>query len=193
MQIKKTDKIIKIAEAFLSKKSYDKAHGLEHHKRVFSIAKNIASNISENPDMNILKISCMWHDVIVEGTEKNHVKITRATADYLKRCMVNNGFTQIESQRAYLAVRHHEMGNKPMNIEGKILFDADKLDAFTPERSRWFAKSKKGRRSLWNLKLLLLKIGLVRYYVKKNFHFVYSKKLFDQRIKALQKNEENKT
>ena len=192
----KVDEVVSKAEALLKKNKYDKAHDINHHKRVWKMAEDIARNIKDNTDKDVLRIACMWHDVIIKkhGTEfRNHSHITNATANYLKRYMLGLGFTHLEAKKAYLAVKHHEFNDKPLNIEGKILFDADKLDALTPERSLWFAHSKQGRNSLWNLKLLLLSKKIIRFYIKRKFHFKYSQELFEERIRRLKEyNEKQK-
>jgi hypothetical protein len=186
----KVDVAVKKAETLLKQNKYDAAHDINHHNRVWEIARDIAVNIYSNIDIDILRIACMWHDVLLkehEGDIKNHAGITNATAIYLRRYMEELGFNKRQAKMAYLAVKHHELSDKPINIEGEILYDADKLDAFTPERSIWFARSRRGKTSLWSLKLILLRSSLIRYFIKRKFHFEYSRKLFDERVNNLLK------
>ena len=189
----KVNKVLEQAKILLKLQRYDDVHDFNHHKRVWNIAKKIVGRVDEPVNRDVLKIACMWHDVIIKNyafKSKKHKLITTETANYLKNYMINLGFSLQEAQKAYFAVKHHEFSNKPLNIEGKILFDADKLDAFTPERSVWFAKSTQGKNALWSLKLFLLRIRLARFYVKRKFHFKYSRQLFEKSVRELNGNNE---
>lgn len=184
----KASQVVRKARLLLKKQIYDDAHDLAHHLRVWSTAKEINENENTKANKNLLKIACMWHDVLIKdypSPPKNHKLITNETAIFLRELMLEKGFTHKESKRAYLAVKHHELNDIPLNIEGKILFDADKLDAFNPQRSAWFANSKQGRKSLWKIKIFALKNKLVRNYVKRKFHYGYSRLLLEKMIREL--------
>lgn len=177
--------VIQKAETLLQTIKYDDAHDLKHHKRVWEIAKDIALHSRGKVDNESLQIACLWHDVITKKTSKNHEEITLETAEYLKRFMTKLGFNNKKIQRVYLAIVHHEFNKKPINIEGNILFDADKLDAFTPERIFWFMRSKRGKNVIWQLKLSVLRNRFVRNYIKRKLHYDRSKFLFEKRVGLL--------
>lgn len=183
---RKTREVIDRARFLLKSQIYDAGHDINHHERVWKLAEDITRNINDPVDMGILKISCFWHDVLIKeysAPQKKHRLITYDTAQYLKDFMVKINFSKYDSQKAYLAVKHHELNDKPANIEGKVLFDADKLDAFNKRRSEWYAKTRQGRS--WRVKVFLLKSGLFRMYVKKKFHYEYSRKIFEEKVKSL--------
>lgn len=188
----KTRKTIKEAERLLSIRMYDAAHDLAHHKSVYTTAKDIAKRISENYDTHILEIACMWHDVIVKDyKETDHKEVTKDTADYLKDFMLDIGFTPAQANVAYGAVRHHEFDDTPVNTEGKILFDADKLDNLNLDRMRRFiASDKAGAVPKWKIKAYVKGGTAIVKQTRDKLHFDYSKQLFNKKVDELWDNEE---
>ncbi len=188
----KTRKTVKEAERLLAIRSYDSAHDLAHHKSVYTTAKDIARHTPEKCNPNLLEITCMWHDVISKDYEEiNHKDITADTAEYLKKFMLDTGFSKAQADTAYLAVLHHEFDDTPVNTEGKILFDADKLDNLNLERMRRFiASDKAGEVSKWKLKAYIKGGVAIIKATRSKLHFNYSKKLFDKRVDELWDNKE---
>jgi hypothetical protein len=123
----------------------------------------------------------MWHDVVSKKYEEiDHRQVTADTADCVRDYMIKQGFTGDQAEVVYLAVRHHEFDDKPVNTEGRILFDADKLDNLNLERVRRFIASDRiGEVPQWKLKAYI-KGGIAIIKATRNkLHFDYSKKLFD--------------
>jgi hypothetical protein len=183
----KTLKVVKEAERLLKLQPYDAAHDLDHHKSVYKTAKAIAAHSSESYDPYLLEIACMWHDVVSKKyNEIDHRQVTIDTADYVREYMIKYGFTHDQAKVVDLAVRHHEFDDKPVNSEGKILFDADKLDNLNLERVRRFIASDRiGEVPQWKLKAYIKGGVAIIKATRNKLHFGYSKKLFDQKVDEL--------
>jgi len=183
----KTHGVVKEAERILAIRSYDAAHDIDHHRSVLATAQDIAGNITDKYDANILEIACMWHDVIVKDYEEiDHKKATQDTAEHLRKYMLNVGFAATESNDAFLAVNHHEFGDKPVNIEGRILFDADKLDNLNLERIRRFiASDRMGKVPKWKIKAYIKGGVAIIKLTRNKLHFDYSRHLFDKIVNDL--------
>lgn len=183
----KTRQVVTEAERLIGLHVYDAAHDLAHHQSVYATARDIAQHITEPYDPAILEIACMWHDVVTKeyGVMK-HAEVTQDTADYLKSFMFQTGFTADQANTAYLAVKHHEFDDTPVNTEGRLLFDADKLDTLNLERVRRFvASDRAGGVPKWKLKAYI-KGGIAMIKLTRNkLHFVYSKQLFDKIVNSL--------
>lgn len=182
-----TRNAVKEAERLLAIRSYDSAHDLAHHKSVLLTALDIAKNISEELEPDILEIACMWHDVISKDYEViDHKQVTHDTAEYLKQFMIKTGFAEDQANTASMAVRHHEFGDKPVNTEGKVLFDADKLDNLNLDRVRRFvASDKAGGVPRWKLKAYVKGGIAIIKLTRSKLHFGYSKQLFDKTVNDL--------
>src|SRR5687767_1052775 len=112
----KTRQIVKEAERLLSLHNYDAAHDLAHHKAVYATALDISKHVTEKFDPNVLEIACMWHDVVVGKNDADeHKEVTHNTATHLRQYMLDQGFSARDAETAYLAVRHHEFDDKPVN------------------------------------------------------------------------------
>jgi hypothetical protein len=183
----KTRIVVKEAERLLVLQPYDAAHDIAHHKSVLKTAKSISAHVDESYDPDLLEIACMWHDVVSKKYKKiDHKQVTIDTAEYVQRFMLKHGFTPDQAKTVYLAVRHHEFDDTPVNIEGKILFDADKLDNLNLERVRRFIASDRiGGVPQWKLKAYI-KGGIAIIKATRNkLHFDYSRQIFDRTVDEL--------
>ncbi len=99
-------------------------HGYEHVDRVYNTCLHIG--MIEGADLSILLPAALLHDIARE--EKNHAE---AGAKKAKPILKRYGFEPIEIKKITDAISTHSFsGNKPpVTLEGKILSDADKLDA----------------------------------------------------------------
>jgi HD superfamily phosphodiesterase len=181
--------VLSQAKEFLGKQSYDAAHDLSHHENVWRTAQEIVENIHFDGDIDLLHIACMWHDLLTkpypEEVRKDHKKVTGETAEYVKNFMIKNGFSESEAQTVFLAVKYHEFDDHPRNIEGQVLFDADKLDVLSTERVRRFVQSDKaGKVPMWKVKSYTVGAEIFLKQMRRKFQLDYSKKLFDQKIKS---------
>jgi len=185
--IRKVQQVIKEAERLLKSHHYDAAHGLAHHNSVCVAAFDIGKHVSEPFSPDLLRIACMWHDIVMgEDDADKHKEVTRNTAEHLQKFMLECGFNGQEAEVVYLAVKHHEFDDKPVNTEGKILFDADKLDTLNLERIRRFVTSDKmGQVPAWKLKAYAKGGTAMVKLTRGKLHYAYSKQLFDKIIDEL--------
>lgn len=122
--------LIRQAQRLLVENPQDYAHELTHHMRVWTLAGNIGTNISEAYDQDILEVICWWHDIDTNTGDKNK-RIAVNTAHY-----VSNLVKAKDKSNIFDSIQNHEFGSKPAFIEGKILQDADKLEILSVERLR---------------------------------------------------------
>jgi uncharacterized protein len=108
----------------------DPAHDYDHIMRVLKNAKKIAKK--EDVNMKVITAAVLLHDVISypksdPRSKKSSIESAKASRKILK----NYRFTQIQIDTIADAIRDHSFsrGVTPSTIEGKILQDADRLDA----------------------------------------------------------------
>jgi len=126
-----TDNIIKKVEQFVKEeiKQADSAHDWWHIKRVCNNAKLIAK--SEESDTLVVEIAALLHDVtdikITGGTEEVQLHKLSSFLETLPLVAVQK--ENIVDSIAKQSFRKSLDGNQELSIEGKILQDADRLDA----------------------------------------------------------------
>ncbi|MBD3280400.1 hypothetical protein GF389_02660 [Candidatus Dojkabacteria bacterium] len=164
---------IKKATKLLKTMPLDAGHDLSHHERVrdlaFEILKQLPENLRNQVDKDTLEVAAMWHDVQIKKAERNK---------YLPGLAIK-------------AIENHEFWDRPKTIEGKLLYDADKLDALSIERGRQIFKGIKRREISESRKQLYIRIG--KFWLKHmrdRLHFDYSKQLYDKSLKELSINPE---
>ncbi|WP_243661583.1 HD domain-containing protein [Miniphocaeibacter halophilus] len=120
----------KTIEEFMLKFMDDSAHDIEHVYRVLNYSKIIASKY-QNADKRIVIASALLHDigrkVQFKNPEKCHAKEGGEIAyAFLKKI----GWNERDCQHVKECIVSHRYRtkNKPVTIEAKIIFDADKLD-----------------------------------------------------------------
>lgn len=110
----------------------DMAHDREHIWRVLAAAVDIARNIPEKVDMRILTAACLLHDIGRQEEDADpsldHAAVGAEKAyHFLTGC----GWSEVDAGRVRDCIAAHRYRSgcePPATIEGKILFDADKLD-----------------------------------------------------------------
>lgn len=108
----------------------DSAHDSQHIYRVLRAALEIAKGHPE-ADRDILIAACLLHDIgRGEQLKDPSVSHAQAGADMAEACLLEMGWSPARARRVADAVRTHRYrgGARPQTIEGKILYDADKLD-----------------------------------------------------------------
>jgi uncharacterized protein len=120
--------IIKTVEKTL--KGRDPAHDFQHVMRVYKNAEIIGR--SERCDMEVLLPAVLLHDIVVYP--KGGVKSSRSSdesADLAKNILENYGYSQGRISKICYCIRTHSYSKKvvPDSLEGRILQDADRLDA----------------------------------------------------------------
>lgn len=179
--------VLSTAREFLKKQHYDAAHDLSHHESVWLTAQDIAQHIEFQGSLELLHIACLWHDLLIHPyppeIHKDHKKVTRETAEYVRNLMINHGFSLEDAEVVYIAIRYHEFDDKPRNNEGKVLFDADKLDVLNIERIRRFVQSDTaGNVPSWKRQSAIIGAQIFLKQMRAKLQHEYSKQLFDQKI-----------
>jgi len=109
----------------------DPSHDINHALRVLAISEKIAT--AENADFDIIVPSALFHDVI--SYPKNHHKrlhSSKESAEFAKRILKNiESFPKNKIGQVYESINlcSFTKGLKPDFLEGKILQDADSLEA----------------------------------------------------------------
>jgi uncharacterized protein len=100
------------------------SHDFEHMLRVYNMCKLFGETL--RADMNVLLPAAILHDVARD--EKNHAKESAVKA---KGILLKYNFREETIERITEAISTHSYssGVLPKTLEGKILSDADKLDA----------------------------------------------------------------
>lgn len=118
-------------EAYMCTCMEDNAHDREHIYRVLYTALDIADT-EENVDYDVLICACLLHDIGRKEQAKNPtVCHAEVGAKQAYAYLLANGFgeTFAEQVRSCISAHRFRKNNPPRNIEEKILYDADKLDA----------------------------------------------------------------
>lgn len=108
----------------------DSAHDYEHIMRVYKNAKKICT--IEKIDDKLVLSAVLLHDIVsYPKSNKRSKRSSLESANEAKRILQKYNYTENEITIIYDAIRDHSFSqNKvPNTIEGKILQDADRLDA----------------------------------------------------------------
>ena len=112
----------------LNEGSEDAAHDYDHVVRVIALADKI--QVSEGGDLPTIWAAVALHDLGQERERRDggdHALISAALAEEL---LTDSPFPQHHIPAVQQAIREHRMtgGIIPQTLEGRILYDADKLD-----------------------------------------------------------------
>jgi len=122
------DKIQKKVEKMLEGR--DPAHDFYHIMRVYKNAELIGQR--EGADMEILLASVLLHDLVVypKGSAKRS-KSADDSADMAEKILQDYGYSQDRINKISYCIRTHSYSKRliPSTLEGKIVQDADRLDA----------------------------------------------------------------
>ena len=104
----------------------DPAHDFEHVMRVYRNAERICKN--ENGNKKLILSAVLLHDIM---KIKNRKDSALKSANLSKKILKENYFLDDEITIISDAIKEHSFskGKIPSTIEGKILQDADRLDA----------------------------------------------------------------
>ena len=108
----------------------DSAHDFEHIMRVYKNAQKIGKK--ENVNMKLVLTAVLLHDVIsFPKSDKKSKTSSIKSSIVAQRILKNHGYDEKEIKIISDAIRDHSFsrGMVPNTIEGKILQDADRLDA----------------------------------------------------------------
>ena len=132
----------------------DPAHDFDHIMRVFKNAQKICKK--ENAHEKLVLSAVLLHDIVSYPKSDKRSKLSSIkSAEKSKKILKKFNFTKEEIQTISDAIRDHSFSrNKiPVTIEGKILQDADRLDAIGAIGiARVFAVSGSEKRPFYNVK-----------------------------------------
>ena len=130
----------------------DPAHDFTHIMRVYKNAENLCKK--ENANKKLVLSAVLLHDIISYPKSDKHSKLSSTeSAKESKKILKKLNFTSEEIKVISDAIRDHSFskGKIPQTIEGKILQDADRLDAIGAIGiARAFAVSGFEKRSFYN-------------------------------------------
>ena len=108
----------------------DPAHDFYHIMRVYKNAKLIGRR--EGSNMEILLTAVLLHDLVVhpKGSNKSF-KSSDESADLAENILLSYGYPQDQINHISSCIRAHSYSKRfvPESLEGRILQDADRLDA----------------------------------------------------------------
>jgi uncharacterized protein len=108
----------------------DPAHDFQHIMRVYKNTEMIGRR--EGADMEILLPAALLHDLVVypKGSAKTS-KSADDSADMAENWLRGYGYPQDKIDKICYCIRTHSYSKRliPVTLEGKILQDADRLDA----------------------------------------------------------------
>jgi len=101
------------------------AHDFEHSLRVMKIATHIGKML--DADIKVIQVSSLVHDIIDKKVSKNIVESKNEIVEKL----FSLGFERIFIQQVFNIIENmsYSTGRTPNSLEGKIVQDADRIDA----------------------------------------------------------------
>ena len=108
----------------------DSAHDFEHVMRVYKNAQKICKK--EKANENLVLSAALLHDIVLYPKSHKRSKMSSIeSAKKSKQILKKYDFSEDEIEIISDAIRDHSFSQKktPATIEGKILQDADRLDA----------------------------------------------------------------
>ncbi len=121
--------LLSIAQEELAREgTKDASHDYDHINRVISIAETIQRE--EGGDLPIIWAAVAFHDVGQERERLHGGDHALIGADMASDFLTGTDFPQSSIPAVQQAIREHRMtgGSVPQTVEGRILYDADKID-----------------------------------------------------------------
>ncbi|NHI89784.1 MAG: HD domain-containing protein [Candidatus Thorarchaeota archaeon] len=105
------------------------AHTFDHTKRVYGLCIKIGGE--SGADLKILGAAALLHDIGRPQEAETGVSHSILSGEMSQKILRSVDFSDREIEQVADAIRTHRFseGVKPTSLEGKILSDADKLDA----------------------------------------------------------------
>lgn len=109
--------------------SEDAAHDFDHIERVMTLADTLQAR--EGGDLPTIWAAVAFHDIGQERERKHGGDHAQIGADLAMELLTNTQFPQAAIPAVQQAIRDHRLtgGRTPQSLEGRILYDADKLDS----------------------------------------------------------------
>ncbi len=105
------------------------AHTLDHIKRVYTLSMQIGEGLPIST--RVVQAAALLHDVGRPKESETGVSHSILSGEMSKPLLQELGYTETEIEHVIDTIRTHRFseGIEPNSLEGKILSDADKLDA----------------------------------------------------------------
>lgn len=107
------------------------SHGWDHTERVLALCLHIGR--SEGADLDVLRLAAVLHDIGRTEQDEGQGKVCHAEigARLARDLLHAHGLAEPLVKRVVACVATHRFrgGNRPVSLEERILFDADKLDS----------------------------------------------------------------
>ncbi len=130
----------------------DSAHDFEHIMRVYKNAQTIGKK--ENANMKLVLAAVLLHDItLFPKSDKKSKTSSIKSSIVAQKILQNHGYDKEEIKIISDAIRDHSFsrGMVPNTIEGKVLQDADRLDAIGAIGiARTFSVGGSGKRPFYN-------------------------------------------
>lgn len=120
-----SQKLIVFAQEYLRRQPFDIVHDLEHHQLVVNNCLDIIGAERLNPHEDVIITSAWWHDV-----EKSYRSANSAdsTVSFLKKTAAKMDVESNFIDQCVHTILQHSFTQIQTTLEGKILFDADKIE-----------------------------------------------------------------
>jgi hypothetical protein len=173
--------IADLSRKILKTQAFDAAHDYKHHKTVADNCLNIIrlENLQDKVNLDVLISAAYWHD-FERGTEGDYKKAKKDN-DGISRLLKKENVPENFINQVNKLIDEHSFHSDQVSLEGKILFDADKLEYVSlyrfkdslnklpPEKINYY-------RDLWKSRINT---------VRDRLFFESSKNLFDRRLNKL--------
>ena len=130
----------------------DSAHDFEHIMRVYKNAQKIGKK--ENANMKLVLAAVLLHDIVSFPKSDKKSKTSSIKSSIIaQRILQSYGYRKDEIKIISDAIRDHSFSQSmvPSTIEGKVLQDADRLDAMGAIGiARTFSVGGSGKRPFYN-------------------------------------------
>ena len=105
------------------------AHTFDHIKRVYAISMQIGEGLPIST--RVIQAAALLHDVGRPKEDESGISHSILSGEMSKPLLQKLGYTETEIEKILDAIRTHRFseGIEPNSPEGRILSDADKLDA----------------------------------------------------------------
>jgi uncharacterized protein len=126
----------------------DPVHDFDHILRVLALAERIGA--AEGADLEVVRTAALLHDVgrdEAQATGQDHAEFAAARA---RQILAGEPAERVAAVVEAILAHRFRAGPPPASLEGRVLFDADKLDAIGAIGvARVFAYSGRAGRRLW--------------------------------------------
>ena len=105
----------------------DPVHDFDHILRVYALAERIGA--AEGADLEIVRAAALLHDVGRDGAQASGQDHAEVAATRAREILTDAHPDKVGTVVAAILAHRFRTGPPPASLEGRVLFDADKLDA----------------------------------------------------------------